>query len=153
MSLELGEPAPEFALRDQHGQDVTLASFRGRRAVVLMFYPFAFSGVCTGELAAVQDALPELQNDDVQVLAISCDHMYSQRAYADRGGLGFPLLSDFWPHGEVARAYGVFEKRRGCALRGTFVVARDGLLRWQVVNAIADARDLDDVRKALTALG
>ncbi len=153
MSLGLGEPSPDFALRDQHGQDVTLSSFRGRRAVVVMFYPFAFSGVCTGELAAVQDALSELQNDDVQLLAISCDHMYSQRAYADRDGLEFPLLSDFWPHGEVARAYGVFDERRGCALRGTFVVDRDGVVRWQVVNAIPDARDLDDVRKALAALG
>ncbi len=152
MSLTLGSPAPGFTLTDQHGQDVSLADFRADKAVVVMFYPYAFSRVCTAELGEVRDALPEFQNDHVQLLAVSCDPMFSLRAYADHDGLDFPLLSDFWPHGEVARRYGVFEERRGCALRGTFLVDRDGVLRWQVVNAVPDARDLDACRKALAEL-
>ena len=152
MTPDVGQPAPDFTLRDQHGQAITLSSFRGERAVVVLFYPFAFSGVCTGELRELRDALPEFQNDRVQLIAVSCDPVYALRAYADHEGLDFPLLSDFWPHGEVARAYGVFNDSRGCAVRGTFVVDREGVLRWQVVNAMADARDLDAYRKALADL-
>ena len=152
MTLEVGRPAPDFSLRDQHGQAITLSSFRGERAVVVLFYPFAFSRVCTGELSELRDALPEFQNDEVQLLAVSCDPMYSLRVYAEREDLEFPLLSDFWPHGEVARAYDVFNESRGCAVRGTFVVDREGVLRWEVVNDIPDARDLDACRKALADL-
>jgi peroxiredoxin len=153
MTLHVGLPAPDFTLRDQHGQTITLSSLRGERAVVVLFYPFAFSGVCTGELGELREALPEFQNDRVQLLAVSCDPMYALRAYADHQELDFPLLSDFWPHGEVARAYGVFNDSRGCAVRGTFVVDRKGVLRWQVVNAMPDARDIDAYRKALADLG
>lgn len=80
MTLETGRPAPDFALKSQHGEDITLASFRGRRAVVVMFYPFAFSSICTGELAEVRDHLPEFDNDDVALLAVSCDPMFAVRA-------------------------------------------------------------------------
>jgi len=152
MTLEIGRPVPDFALKDQHGQDVVL-SCRGERNVVVLFYPFAFSGTCTGELCAVRDDLGTFRNDDVELLAVSCDHMFSLRAYAERDGLEYPLLSDFWPHGEVSKAYGVFDEERGAAVRGTFVVDREGLLRWQVVNPIGTARDLDDLRRALIDLG
>jgi peroxiredoxin len=152
MSPRVGRPAPDFTLRDQHGQSVTLSSFRPERAVVVMFYPWAFSRVCTSELCEVRDALPQFQNEAVQLLAISCDPVYSLRAYAEQEGLDYPLLSDFWPHGEVAQSYGVFESSRGCAVRGTFVVDQAGVLRWRIVNAIPDARDLDDYRAALADL-
>lgn len=152
MPLDVGRPAPDFALRDQHGQHTSLASYRGQQAVVVMFYPHAFSRVCAGELRAVRDALPQFQNDDVQLLAISCDSVFTLRAFSEHDRLEYPLLSDFWPHGAVAQAYGVFDDCHGCALRGTFVVDRAGLLRWQVVSAIADARDLDDCRLALAGL-
>lgn len=152
MTVTIGRTPPDFTLKDQHGQDVSLAGFRGDKAVVVMFHPFAFSRVCRGELCEIRDAMPEFQNDEVQLLAISCDPMYALRAFADQDGLDYPLLSDFWPHGAVARAYGVFSEERGCALRGTFVLDRDGILRWQVVNAMPDARDLDDYRKALADL-
>jgi len=152
VSPPLGQPAPDFTLRDQHGQSVTLSSFRSHRAVVVMFFPWAFSRVCTSELCEVRDAMPQFQNDAVQLVAVSCDPVYSLRAYAEQEGLDYPLLSDFWPHGEVARSYGVFESSRGCPIRGTFVIDVDGVLRWQVVNAIPDARDLDDYRAALADL-
>ena len=103
--LRIGGPAPDFTLRDQFGQDVTLSSYRGHKAVAILFYPYAFSGVCTGELTAVRDRLAEFVTFDSEVLAISCDPLYALRAFADTDGLNFPLLSDFWPHGEVSRAY------------------------------------------------
>jgi len=152
MTLELGHPAPDFELRDQHGQTVRLSSFRGRKAVVLMFYPYAFSSVCTGELCAVRDDLPTFESEAVQVLAISCDPMFSLRAFAERDGLSFPLLSDFWPHGETAKAYGVFNEDRGCADRSTYIVDPKGVLRWSVHNAMPDARDLREQAAVLVAV-
>ncbi len=107
--LTIGGPAPDFTLRDQFGQDVTLSSYRGRKAVAIFFYPFAFSGVCTGEMAGIRARLDEFMTFDSEILAISCDPVYSLRAFADTEGLNFPLLSDFWPHGEVAEAYEVFD--------------------------------------------
>jgi peroxiredoxin len=153
MTLEIGQQAPDFELRDQHGQRVRLASFRGSRAVTVMFYPFAFSGVCTGELCSVRDNLPTFESDDVQVLAVSCDPMFSLRAFAERDGLTFPLLSDFWPHGEVARAYGVLNENRGCADRSTFIVDRTGVVRWMVHNQMPEARDLEEQARVLADLG
>ena len=111
--LELGALAPDFTLRDQFGQDVTLSSYRGTKAVAIFFFPFAFSGVCTGEMSGIRDRLDEFLTFDTEVLAISCDPVYSLRAFADADGLNFPLLSDFWPHGAVTRAYGVFDSTPG----------------------------------------
>jgi peroxiredoxin len=152
MTLQVGDEAPDFALRNQHGETVRLSDFRGGKAVVVMFYPWAFTGVCGGELHELQKHLDEFQNDDVALLAISCDAMYALRAFADREGFTFPLLADVWPHGEVATSYGVFDAKVGAAVRGTFVVDKAGVLRWSVINAIPDARDLDDYRAALAAL-
>ena len=142
--LALGEPAPDFTLRDQFGQDVTLSSFRGRKAVALVFYPFAFSGVCTGEMAGIRDRLAELLTFDTEVLGVSCDPVFALRAFADSDGLNFPLLSDYWPHGAVASAYDVFDAERGCPRRSSYVVDTAGRLRWSVHNAMADGRDLDE---------
>lgn len=136
-------------MADQHGRQVSLSDFRGQRVVVLLFYPYAFTGTCTGELRAIQDTLPTFQNDDVQVLGVSCDSMFALRVFADQQRLDYPLLSDFWPHGEVAHAYGVFDEERGAAVRGTFVIDRGGVLRWQVVNAIPDARDTAEYERVL----
>jgi mycoredoxin-dependent peroxiredoxin len=152
MPPEIGNPAPDFSLRDQHGATVSLSSYQGQKAVVVMFYPYAFSRVCTGELCEVRDNLPTFQSDDVALVAVSCDPVHSLRAYAEQDGLTFPLLSDFWPHGEVARAYGVFNEKRGCADRSTFIVDRAGVLRWCVHNEMPDARDLEQQAKVLADL-
>ncbi len=142
--LALGGPAPDFTLRDQFGQDVTLSSYQGSKAVVIFFYPAAFSGVCTGEMAGIRDRLAEFMTFDTEVLAISCDPIYSLRAFADTDGINFPLLSDFWPHGEVTRAYAVFDERKGSAHRSSYVVDKAGTVRWAVHNASAEGRDLDE---------
>jgi peroxiredoxin len=152
MPLQLGQIAPDFALRDQHGATITLSSYRGEKAVVVMFYPYAFSRVCTGELCEVRDHLPTFQSERVQLLAVSCDPVHSLRAYAEQDGLTFPLLSDFWPHGEVAASYGVLNEKRGCANRSTFIVDTDGVLRWSVHHAMPDARDLAEQAKVLADL-
>ena len=151
--MQIGQPAPAFSLRDQHGQTVSLESFRGEKAVVVMFFPFAFSRVCTSELDAVRDDLATFESDAVQLLTVSCDPMFSLRALADRDGLAFPLLSDFWPHGATARAYGAFDEDRGCATRSTFIVDRSGVLRWLVHSAMSDARDLGEQARVLARLG
>ncbi|MER6946105.1 peroxiredoxin [Nonomuraea sp. NPDC000554] len=142
-SAEVGALAPDFELQDQHGTPVKLSGFRGRK-VVLVFYPLAFSGVCHGELSALRafDA-------DAQLLTVSVDSLFTHRAWADQEGYAFPLLSDFWPHGQVARAYGVFDETKGFAKRGTFVIDGAGVIRWSVVNPIGQARDVADYIKAL----
>jgi len=148
----VGDIAPEFTLRDQHGAEVSLSSFRDEQSVLVVFYPFAFSGICTGELCEIRDDLSAFQNDAVQVLAVSCDPVYALRAWAEDQGFSFPLLSDFWPHGAVASAYGVFDAERGMAIRGSFLVDTEGVVRWSVVNGPGQARDLIAYREALSAL-
>ena len=151
-AVEVGEQAPDFELKDQHGRPVRLASFRGREAVLLVFYPFAFTGVCGGELHALEGVHADLAARGVALLALSVDSMYAQRVFAEREGFTFPLLADFWPHGAVASAYGVFHQDAGVARRGTFLIDRQGTVRWTVLNEIPDARDIDEVTKAVAAL-
>lgn len=152
MTITIGSDAPDFTLMDQHGASVTLSSFKGKKNVVLLFYPFAFSGICTGELCAMRDDLSAFHNDDVELLAISCDPMYAQRAFAEQEGYKFPVLADFWPHGQAAKAYGVFDEARGCAVRGTFIINKDGAVAWQIVNGLGDARNLVEYKEALASL-
>ncbi len=141
---EVGALAPDFELQDQHGAPVRLSRFRGEK-VVLVFYPLAFSGICQGELSALRDRPIE----GAQLLAVSVDSVFTQRAWADREGYTFRLLSDFWPHGQVAQAYGVFDETKGLARRGTFIIDGEGVIRWSVVNPISSARDVADYVKAL----
>ena len=150
--LGVGDVAPGFALRNQYGETVSLADFRGEKHVVLVFFPFAFSGICTGEFREIREHLEDFEADDVQVLGISCDAMESLRAWADAEGYFFPLLSDFWPHGAASRAYGVFWEKTGFAIRGTFLVDRGGVIRWTLVNGPGEPRDFSGYRTALAEL-
>jgi peroxiredoxin len=152
MAVEVGDHAPDFELKDQHNTPVKLSDFRGKKNVVLVFYPLAFSGVCTGELCAMRDEFPEVSSDDIELLTVSVDSGFAHRAWADAEHYDFALLSDFWPHGEVARSYGVFDENKGIATRGTFVIDKDGVVRWTVINPIPQARDIADYQKALAAL-
>jgi peroxiredoxin len=150
--VAVGDEAPDFELRDQHGQKHTLSSYRGEKNVVLVFYPFAFTGVCTSEMCSIRDEVSALQNDDTQVLAISCDTVAALRVFAEREGFTYPLLSDYWPHGRVAKAYGVFNEGLGAADRGSFVIDKQGIVRWTVRNELLDARNIGDYEKALSEL-
>ena len=152
MTIKVGQEAPDFELVDQNGEKVKLSSFRGNKNVVVVFFPFAFTGTCTGELCALRDDLSGFQNEKVQLLAISCDAMFTQKVFADKEGYKFPLLSDFWPHGATAEKYGVFNSERGLALRGTFIIDKQGIVRWSVVNSPAEARNIADYKAALASL-
>lgn len=147
-----GDRAPDFALSDQHGQVVSRADLAGQ-PFLLVFYPYAFSGICSSELKQLQTALDEFSAAGVRLLAVSVDTMFAVRTFADQLGLTFPLLSDFWPHGAVARKYGVFDAERGCALRGSFLVDADGVIDWSVRNEIGTARDVAEHLRAATDIG
>lgn len=151
MALEVGDQAPDFTLRNQHGEDVTLSELRGKK-VVVMFYPFAFTGICTGELCEIRDRRSDFVNDDAELLSISCDSPATLKAFADAEGLTHTLLSDFWPHGDVSRAYGAFWENTGFATRATYVLDRDGVVSWSVVNGPGEARSADDYAEALAAI-
>jgi peroxiredoxin len=152
MAVEVGEQAPDFELTDQHGTPVRLSSFRGEKYVVLVFYPLAFSRVCSGEMCAMRDDFPEVSRDDVELLTVSVDSFFALRAWSDSERFGFEMLSDFWPHGAVARSYGVFDENMGAAIRGTFIIDKNGVVRWKVINPIPQARDIADYQDALAAL-
>ena len=152
MPVAVGAEAPDFLLKDQNNQEVRLSDFRGKRNVLLVFYPLAFTGTCQGELCSVRDNLNDFVNDRVQVLTVSVDSSYAHKVWAEREGYDFPLLADFWPHGEVAQRYGVFNDERGFANRGTFIIDLTGVVRYAVENAPGQARDQDAWRKALATL-
>lgn len=152
MTIAVGQQAPDFTLRDQNNQQVSLAEYRGHRIVLLVFYPLAFTGVCGSELCGIRDDLNAYVNDEVQVLTVSVDSVYAHKVWAEREGFDFPLLSDFWPHGVVARAYGVFNELSGFANRGTFVIDRDGIVRFAEMNAPGNIRDQGRWRAAVEAL-
>ncbi|MGI8310978.1 MULTISPECIES: peroxiredoxin [Saccharopolyspora] len=152
MTVEVGAQAPGFTLPDFNNEKVSLADFGGEKNVLLVFYPFAFSGICQGELCQVRDDLGEFQNDKVQVLGVSVDSPFALKAWAEKEGYTFPLLSDFWPHGEIAKAYGVFNEAAGMANRGTFLIDTEGKVRFAEVNQPGEARDQDVWKKALAEL-
>ncbi len=147
----VGTPAPDLTLPDTHGTPVTLSELRGG-PVAVVFFPFAFSGICTGELCELRDNIAAFDEVGVRLLAVSCDPMFTLRAWSEQEGCTFDLLSDFWPHGAAARAYGVFDEATGHALRGSFLVDADGVLRWSVVHPRGRARPLAAYRDALAAL-
>jgi peroxiredoxin (alkyl hydroperoxide reductase subunit C) len=149
MPIEVGAAAPDFVLKDQNNQEVRLSDFRGQKNVLLVFYPLAFTGTCQGELCQVRDNLNDFSNDNVQVLTVSVDSPYSHKVWATEQGYEFPLLADFWPHGAVAQAYGVFNEEKGFANRGTVLIDRDGIVRYTEMNLPGEARDQDAWRKAL----
>ncbi|MCB5294307.1 putative peroxiredoxin [Arthrobacter sp. SO3] len=148
----VGDVAPDFELLNQFGEPVALSELRGRN-VVLVFFPFAFSGICTGELCEIRDNLAIFEGSDAVVLGISVDSKFAQRAYAEKEGYAFDLLADFWPHGAVAEHYGVFDPASGMAKRGTFIIDANGIVRYVVVNPRGQARDFAEYRSALAGLG
>lgn len=152
MAVEVGELAPDFELKNQFGQKVTLSEFRGKKNVVLIFFPKAFTGVCTGELCAIRDDKPHFAGDDVVTFGISCDTDATLKAFAEAENYDYELLSDFWPHGKTAQEYGVFLDAAGIANRGTFIIDKEGVVRWSVVTSPSEARSNADYREALSAL-
>ena len=152
MAVEVGQQAPDFEIKNQFGELVKLSDLRGKKNVVLVFYPFAFTPTCTTELCTIRDEKVSFENDDTQVFGISCDPAPSLKVFAEQEKIEYPLLSDFYPHGAVSKEYGAFLEEKGFATRATFVIDKEGVVRWSVVNSPADARNTDEYRAALAAL-
>jgi peroxiredoxin len=153
MTAEVGKAAPDFTLKDQAGNDVSLSSFKGKSAVALHFYPFTFTGVCEGELCRIRDDYRDFERAGVQVLAVSCDSRHAQRVWAEQQGFNFPVLSDFWPHGAVAKDYGVFNDQLGCAIRATFLIDKNGKIVDEFrTDSLGAARDPERYAAALAKL-
>jgi peroxiredoxin len=150
--LPVGASAPDFTLHDQNRQPVTLSDFRDAKDVLLVFFPLAFTGICKGELDQLRDHLSDFENDDSAVLAISVGPAPTHKVWATESGFLFPVLSDFWPHGAVSQAYGVFNDDAGVSNRGTFVIDRSGTIRFAEMKQPGEARDQRLWIEALTAL-
>lgn len=148
----VGDIAPDFSLVNQFGETVTLSDYRGKSNVVVVFYPLSFSGTCTGELCELRDNFSDFQNANVELLAISVDSKFAQKKFAEVEGYKFNVLADFWPHGAVAQAYGVFLEEHGIATRGTFVINKEGEIVAKFVTGPGQARSLDEYQKALASL-
>jgi peroxiredoxin (alkyl hydroperoxide reductase subunit C) len=150
--LDVGSVAPDFTLRDQNMQPVTLSGYRGAKNVLLVFFPLAFTGICQGELDGLRDHLPDFENDDSVALAISVGPTPSHKIWSIQSGFLFPVLSDFWPHGQVSRDYGVFNEAAGVSNRGTFVVDKSGIIQFAEMKQPGEARDRRLWTEALAAL-
>ena len=150
--LDSGTEAPDFTLRDQNQQEVTLSGFRDAKNVLLVFFPLAFTGICQGELDEIRDNLPKYENDDTVTLAISVGPSPTHKVWAAESGFTFPVLSDFWPHGAVAQAYGVFNDEAGISNRGTFVIDRSVIIQFAEMKQPGEARDQTVWTDALAAL-
>ncbi|MFM7014089.1 MAG: peroxiredoxin [Actinomycetota bacterium] len=152
MAVDIGDLAPDFELINQHGETVKLSSFRGVKPVVLVFYPLSFSGTCTGELCELRDNIAVFESAQTELLAISVDSKFTQKRFAETEGYKFNVLADFWPHGAVAKEYGVFIEESGIAKRATFLIDADGKIRAKFVNGPGEARDFGSYVEALAAL-
>lgn len=152
MAVEIGSTAPEFELTNQWGQSVRLSQFRGEKAVALVFFPLAFSGTCTGELCELRDNLTMFADEHVELMGVSVDSKHTLRAWGEQEGCTFPLLADFWPHGGVARDYGVFVEERGIATRATLLIDTEGVVRAAFQTPTGEPRPLSAYREALDTL-
>ena len=153
MSVQVGDVAPDFELKDQTGQPVRLSDYRGKKHVLLVFYPLSFTGICHGEMCGIRDSIDAFRSDEVETIAVSVDSPFVHGRWAEEEGFDFPLLADFWPHGEVARSYGVFEDALGVALRATFLINKDGEVVYSDRNPVPEARDQAQWKAALQQLG
>jgi peroxiredoxin len=152
MTATVGAPAPAFTLKDTGKNEVSLGDFKGRKTL-LVFIPFPFTGTCEFELCTIRDNLSHLGDLDANVVAISCDTLHANRVWSEQQGFGVPLLSDFWPHGEVCRAYGAFNETTGSANRMTFVLDEDGVVK-EIIDSgsLGVAREFDRYTEALAAV-
>ena len=152
MTLIVGDTAPDFSLVNQFGETVSLSDFRGKKAVALVFYPLAFSGICTGELCELRDNFAAFESEGVELLAVSVDSKFVQKSFAEQEGYKFSVLADFWPHGGIAKAYGVFNEDAGIAQRATFVINKDGEIVAKFVTPVGQPREFAEYKRALATL-
>jgi mycoredoxin-dependent peroxiredoxin len=152
MALENDTQAPDFELPNQFGEHIRLSDYRGKKPVALVFYPLAFSSTCTSELCELRDNLTLFQQSGIELIGISVDSKATLRAFAEAEGYDFTLLADFWPHGDVAKDYGVFIEEKGFANRATFLIDVNGIIRASFITAPGEARSLAEYKAAVAEL-
>jgi len=152
MAVEAGQQAPAFDLQVNADTRVRLDDFRGEKNVLLVFHPYAFTGICEAESCDIQDNLERYREAETEVVFVSCDAWPARQAWKKELGHDYTFASDFWPHGAAAQAYGVFEEARGIAVRGTFLIGKDGVVKWALVNAPGEQRG-SLVEDSLAAVG
>ncbi len=151
MTVRTGDKAPEFDLEVTQGERVRLTDFRGRSNVLLVFHPFAFTPVCEEEARELQENLESFRNAQTEIVFVSCDSAPTRQAWKREIGAEYVFASDFWTHGEAAKAYGVFNERNGAPHRGTFLIDKDGKVIWSLVK-IKDERRTEMVPDSLETL-
>ncbi|QYH36037.1 redoxin domain-containing protein [Salinibacterium sp. M195] len=152
MAIAIGAAAPEFQLRNQHGQTIVLGELLSRRSALIVFIPLAFSAICTDEVAQLNQWHDIAASAGVEILVISVDAMATLRAWADSQKIQLSLLSDFWPHGGVAEEFGVFLSKEGFASRVSFLVDQSGIVRDVIESPLGEARQFADYERAIVAL-
>lgn len=150
MAIETGDRAPDFELEETYQKQIRLGDYLGRANVLLVFHPFAYTPLCDEEAQDLQENLPSFREAQTEVVMVSCDSSASRQAWKRELGLEFTVASDFWPHGAVSRAYGVFNEATGAPVRGTFLIDRDGVVIWSLVTD-PDTRRTDLVTGSLDA--
>ena len=152
MVIQVGEVAPDFTLSNQHGEELTISELVSEGPVALVFFPLAFSGICTGELCELRDNLAVFNDAKVRLVGVSVDSVFSLKVWAEQEGYEFSILSDFWPHGAVAREYGAFVEERGIATRATVIIGEDRKVLASLETSSGEARDFAAYREAVAAL-
>lgn len=149
MPLEIGSRAPDFTLRNQFREEISLSDLKGSK-VALVFIPFAFTGTCQSEMCDIRDNLHRFNESDIKVLAITCNTLHSNGVWAEQQGFQFDILSDFWPHGQTASAYGAFNEAVGAANRVTFLLDEEGVITGVISSdSLGVARDFAEYEKVL----
>ena len=150
MAISVGQPAPEFTLKDQNQKEVKLGDYKGKKNVVLVFYPLDWSPVCTNEHACFVNDMKKFETLDAQVLGLSVDSVWSHKAYAEKMGIHYPLLADFHPRGAVAEKFGVYLGDKGITGRAIAIVGKDGKVAWFKQYDIPTVPDINEVQQALS---
>ena len=152
MPIAVGQPAPEFTLKDQNQKEIKLADFAGKRNVVLIFYPLDFSPVCTNEHACFVNDLKQFEKLDAQVLGLSVDSVWAHKAFAEKMGIRYPLLADFHPKGAVADKFGVYLADKGITGRAVAIINKAGKIAWFKNYDISVVPDMNEVAQALAGV-
>jgi len=152
MAIAVGSPAPDFVLKDQNQKEVKLSDYKGKKNVVLVFYPLDWSPVCTNEHACFVNDMKKFEQLDAQVLGVSVDSVWSHKAFAEKMGLSYPLLADFQPRGAMADKYGVFLADKGITGRAIAIINKAGNVAWFKQYDIPQVPDLAEVAQALAGV-
>jgi len=152
MALENDTQAPDFELPNQFGEHIRLGEFKGKKPVALVFFPLAFSSTCTTELCGLRDNISLFKSNGIELIGVSVDSKATLRGFAEAEGYDFNLLADFWPHGAVAKEYGVFLEEKGFANRATFLIDINGIIRASFITAPGEARSIEEYEAAVEEL-